>query len=77
MPSSHPADLSLDPRVAAIRNFHGKYPPQLWWLFLSEMWERFCFYGMRGVLTVFMIKKLLTRARPICSTARSRPSSTR
>jgi proton-dependent oligopeptide transporter, POT family len=59
MPSSHPADLSLDPRVAAIRNFHGKYPPQLWWLFLSEMWERFCFYGMRGVLTVFMIKKLL------------------
>jgi POT family proton-dependent oligopeptide transporter len=49
----------LDPRLAAIRNFHGQYPKQLWWLFLSEMWERFCFYGMRGVLTVFMTERLL------------------
>lgn len=49
----------LDPRLAAIRNFEGKYPKQLWWLFLSEMWERFCFYGMRGALTVFMIEALL------------------
>lgn len=48
----------LDPRLAAIRNFQGKYPKQLWWLFLSEMWERFCFYGMRGALTVFMISQL-------------------
>lgn len=47
-----------DPRLAAIRNFQGKYPRQLWWLFLSEMWERFCFYGMRGVLTLFMIQQL-------------------
>lgn len=53
------APESIDPRLAAIRNFEGKYPPQLWWLFLAEMWERFCFYGMRGVLTVFMIKRLL------------------
>ncbi|MCB9879974.1 MAG: MFS transporter, partial [Planctomycetes bacterium] len=50
---------TLDPRLAEIRNFQGKYPRQLWWLFLAEMWERFCFYGMRGVLTVFMIEKLL------------------
>jgi proton-dependent oligopeptide transporter, POT family len=42
-----------------IRDFKGKYPKQLWYLFLSEMWERFCFYGMRGVLTVFMVEKLL------------------
>jgi POT family proton-dependent oligopeptide transporter len=48
----------MDPRLAAIRNFEGTYPRQLWWLFLSEMWERFCFYGMRGVLTVFMIDQL-------------------
>ncbi len=53
----------LDPRLAAIRNFQGKYPKQLWWLFLSEMWERFCFYGMRGVLTVFMIKALMMEER--------------
>lgn len=41
-----------------IQNFEGKYPKQIWFLFASEMWERFCFYGMRGVLTVFMVEKL-------------------
>ncbi len=47
-----------DPALAAIRNFQGKYPKQLWYLFLSEMWERFCFYGMRGMLTFFMVNQL-------------------
>lgn len=42
-----------------IQNFEGKYPKQLWGLFFSEMWERFCFYGMRGVLTYFMITHLI------------------
>jgi len=42
-----------------IQNFKGKYPKQLWYLFFSEMWERFCFYGMRGMLTVFMVDKLV------------------
>jgi proton-dependent oligopeptide transporter, POT family len=42
-----------------IQNFKGKYPKQLWFLFLSEMWERFCFYGMRGILTIFMVERLL------------------
>ena len=27
-----------------------KHPPALWTLFLSEMWERFCYYGMRALL---------------------------
>lgn len=42
-----------------IRDFKGKYPKQLWYLFFSEMWERFCFYGMRGMLTVFMVDKIV------------------
>lgn len=42
-----------------IQDFKGKYPKQLWYLFLVEMWERFCFYGMRGVLTIFMADKIL------------------
>jgi proton-dependent oligopeptide transporter, POT family len=50
-----------DPRLAAIQNFKGKYPKQLWALFFSEMWERFCFYGMRGMLTFFMVNKLLMK----------------
>lgn len=48
-------ELTLD----QIQNFEGKYPKQLWYLFLVEMWERFCFYGMRGVLTIFMADKIL------------------
>ncbi len=42
-----------------IQTFEGKYPKQLWYLFLSEMWERFAFYGMRGMLTIFMVERLL------------------
>ena len=41
-----------------IQNFEGKYPKQLWSLFFSEMWERFCYYGMRGMLVFFMISQL-------------------
>jgi proton-dependent oligopeptide transporter, POT family len=44
-----------------IQNFEGKYPKQLWYLFIVEMWERFCFYGMRGVLTFFMVDQLLLK----------------
>ncbi|MBC7886035.1 MAG: MFS transporter, partial [Saprospiraceae bacterium] len=42
-----------------IQNFKGKYPKQLWYLFFSEMWERFCFYGMRGMLIYFMVTQLM------------------
>lgn len=45
--------------IEQIQDFKGKYPKQLWYLFLVEMWERFCFYGMRGVLTIFMADKIL------------------
>ena len=41
--------------IEEIQNFEGKYPKQLWYLFFSEMWERFCFYGMRGMLTFYMV----------------------
>jgi len=56
---NHSSDqLNEDSQVAAIRNFKGKYPPQIWHLFFTEMWERFCFYGMRGMLTIFMVSQL-------------------
>src|SRR5687768_1361979 len=48
-------EISLE----SIQNFKGAYPRQLWYLFSIEMWERFCFYGMRGMLAVFMVQKLL------------------
>lgn len=53
--TSGEGELTID----HIRNFNGKYPKQLWSLFMIEMWERFCFYGMRGVLVIFMVDQLL------------------
>ncbi|MES2566936.1 MAG: peptide MFS transporter [Bacteroidota bacterium] len=47
-------ELTID----EIQNFEGKYPKQLWHLFFSEMWERFSFYGMRGMLVFFMVHQL-------------------
>ena len=44
--------------IEQIQDFKGKYPKQIWSLFFSEMWERFCFYGMRGMLVFFMISEL-------------------
>lgn len=44
-----------------IQSFKGKYPKQIWPLFFSEMWERFCFYGMRGMLMYFMTYELLLK----------------
>lgn len=51
--------MAHQPSLEQIQNFEGKYPKQLWSLFFSEMWERFCFYGMRGMLTYFMVTQLL------------------
>ena len=51
-------DLQTVAALASIQNFKGKYPKQLWYLFFSEMWERFCFYGMRGMLIFFMVSQL-------------------
>jgi POT family proton-dependent oligopeptide transporter len=53
--STTPTAVTLE----QIQDFKGKYPKQLWYLFLAEMWERFSFYGMRGMLTIFMVEKLL------------------
>jgi POT family proton-dependent oligopeptide transporter len=35
------------------------HPRGLFVLFFSEMWERFCYYGMRTLLTLFLVKSLL------------------
>ncbi|MBS1779732.1 MAG: peptide MFS transporter [Bacteroidetes bacterium] len=51
--------MSQDLTLEQIQNFEGKYPKQIWYLFLTEMWERFCFYGLRGMLTVFMVTQLM------------------
>ncbi len=38
-----------------------KHPKGLWVLFGTEMWERFNFYGMRALLTLFMVNALMVK----------------
>lgn len=35
------------------------HPRGLMTLFFSEMWERFCYYGMRTLLTLYLVKSLM------------------
>jgi len=51
--------MAQDLTLEQIQDFKGKYPKQIWYMFLVEMWERFCFYGMRGVITLFLIDKTI------------------
>ena len=37
----------------------AKHPKGLWVLFGTEMWERFNFYGMRTILTLFIVNALM------------------
>ncbi|MBX7096011.1 MAG: MFS transporter, partial [Flavobacteriales bacterium] len=51
---AHPTSLE------EIQDFKGKYPKQLWYLFLIEMWERFTFYGMRALLALYISHLILS-----------------
>ena len=53
--------MEINQSLEEIQNFKGKYPKQLWYLFFSEMWERFSFYGMRGMLYYFMVHELFMK----------------
>jgi proton-dependent oligopeptide transporter, POT family len=45
-------------RGTAPADFLG-HPPALPYLFATEMWERFSFYGMRALLVLYMVKYVL------------------
>lgn len=51
--------MTAEEQLAKIQNFKGKYPKQLWYLFLIEMWERFTFYGMRALLGLYISHLIL------------------
>ncbi|MFZ4931142.1 peptide MFS transporter [Chryseobacterium sp. Mn2064] len=44
-----------------VENKGSRHPKGLWVLFGTEMWERFNFYGMRALLTLFMVNSLLMK----------------
>src|ERR1700741_2700956 len=51
------------PLTAFERRF--KHPPGLVILFFAEMWERFSYYGMRGLLKLYMVNYLFVASRQI------------
>lgn len=54
--SGRPGDMNVDTQGPS-----GGHPKGLWVLFGTEMWERFNFYGMRALLTLFMVNSLLMK----------------
>ncbi len=46
----------IEQRGARLR---GSHPKGLFYLSFTEMWERFSFYGMSALLTLYMVKELL------------------
>jgi POT family proton-dependent oligopeptide transporter len=60
-PSSQAA--RLNPGPAGERNLFG-HPLGLSVLFGTEMWERFCYYGMRALLTFYMVQFLFIGGEP-------------
>ncbi|MEO4004316.1 MULTISPECIES: peptide MFS transporter [unclassified Flavobacterium] len=43
------------------QNVKQGHPKGLWVLFGTEMWERFNFYGMRALLTLFLVNSLMMK----------------
>src|SRR4029079_3756484 len=41
------------------------HPPGLFILFFTEMWERFSYYGMRGLLKLYMANYLFVTMRQV------------
>ncbi|WP_196887218.1 peptide MFS transporter [Aureivirga sp. CE67] len=43
--------------------FYSEHPKGLLYLFTSELWERFAFYGLRALLVLYMTQKLIMTDR--------------
>src|SRR6476469_2957241 len=56
------ADGQIDARRSAKGERFG-HPRALPYLFATEMWERFSYYGMRALLVLYMVKHLLEPER--------------
>lgn len=57
------AELQIETKYRGKAELEQKasHPKGLWVLFGTEMWERFNFYGMRAILTLFLVNSLLMK----------------
>jgi hypothetical protein len=54
------------------------HPPGLYMMFFAELWERFCYYGMRALLALYVVQQFdKAQDEASVSTVRSRRWSTR
>jgi POT family proton-dependent oligopeptide transporter len=58
-----PAGSPITTETPAARNELFGHPRALSFLFATEMWERFSYYGMRAVLVLYMVEYLLKPAQ--------------
>src|SRR6187200_149468 len=49
------ARTDVPPVAPGPTDVKGRHPAGLTTLFLTEMWERFSYYGMRAILVLFMV----------------------
>lgn len=67
-PPAEPGDAAGEGdggRPVPLTNFEKRFrhPPGLFILFFTEMWERFSYYGMRGLLKLYMVNYLFITIR--------------
>jgi proton-dependent oligopeptide transporter, POT family len=69
-----PAEIDPALRPVPLTAFEQKFkhPPGLVILFFAEMWERFSYYGMRGLLKLYMANYLFVTAREALQGCRQR-----
>lgn len=48
------------PKEEPVQQPKKKHPPGLYLLFFTEMWERFSYYGMRAILTLYLTTALVS-----------------
>ena len=53
--------MSQQPDASFYETIEEKFghPKAIWFLFATEMWERFSYYGMRAILVLYMVKSFL------------------
>src|SRR5262245_1507840 len=51
-------DTPASPPAAASPQVSQRHPRGLYTLFFTEMWERFSYYGMRGLLVLYMTHQI-------------------
>ncbi|WP_377887590.1 peptide MFS transporter [Alkalihalobacillus sp. R86527] len=52
-------DTTVDSKVKPPKG-KGKHPPGLYLLFITEMWERYSYYGMRSILILYLTAELIS-----------------